>query len=116
MNKISLLFVFVLISLSCRENTGTPGLKTQKTEIPEVVYSKSDHTLQAFDLTEVLKYNGIASLDIGKELPDLKTLEKKVKHYVEMFIEPQTRALMSFILTNTERILLDVIQILQICS
>jgi hypothetical protein len=77
MKKISLLFVLLLISISCKEKTETPELKTQKTEIPEVVYSKSEHTLQAFDLTEVLKYNGIASLDIGEELPDLKTLEKE---------------------------------------
>ena len=69
--------MLVLIGISCKENKETPELETQKTEIPEIVYSKSDHTLQAFDLTEVLKYNGIASLDIGEELPDLKTLEKE---------------------------------------
>jgi hypothetical protein len=77
MKKTTLLFVIVLTSISCKENKELPSVETQETEIPKIVYSKSDHTLQAFDLTEVLKYNGIASLDIGEELPDLKTLEKK---------------------------------------
>jgi|TARA_R110000851_G_scaffold255790_1_gene408322 hypothetical protein len=48
---ISILFVFVLTSISSKENIETPELEIQKTEIPEVVYSKSDHTLQALDLT-----------------------------------------------------------------
>jgi hypothetical protein len=48
---ISILFVFILTNISSKEIIETTELEIQKTEIPEVVYSKSDHTLQAFDST-----------------------------------------------------------------
>ncbi|MFT4839539.1 MAG: hypothetical protein ACJAWA_000692 [Nonlabens sp.] len=66
---ISILFVFILTNISSKEIIETTELEIQKTEIPEFVYSKNDHALQAFDWTKLLKYNSTGSLDIGKELP-----------------------------------------------